>query len=217
MYVYVQRLRSHFCSNQLFSSQLDSANGVEVDQCDVEMIHVQGASVHTEDKQVVEVEIIPIDTGGVVAEVVAEAESIDTGGVVAEVVAEAESGSVEAGSGGCAVDPQPMHPFTVIPNGFGAELLDYIGAHHLDVLRWDCDHCSPRWYDWWCYACQDEVPSRWTVEDHFSRCGQSCPCCRARVDDPVYCDDCFSISCVQMVDKRCRNEVVCARAAGAPL
>lgn len=118
----------------------------------------------------------------------------------------------------CAVHSPPMHPFTVIPLGFGAELLDYIGAHHrIRGSRWDCDHCSPRWYDWWCNACRNAVPSRWTVENHFGQCVQSCPCCRARVDCPLSCAECFSIACVQMVDKICRDDVLCARAAGAQL
>ena len=118
----------------------------------------------------------------------------------------------------CAVVPPSMHPFEVIPLGFGAELLDYIGAHHrIRGSRWDCDHCSPRWYDWWCNACRNAVPSRWTVENHFGQCVQSCPCCRARVDCPISCAECFSIACVQMVDKICRDEVLCARAAGAQL
>ena len=68
-----------------------------------------------------------------------------------------------------AVHPQQMHPFTIIR--LGAELLEYIGAHHLGVFDdWDCAHCSPRWYDWWCCACRKRVPSRWTLEDHFGQC-----------------------------------------------
>ena len=68
-------------------------------------------------------------------------------------------------------DPRPRHPFTIIP--LGAELLEYIGAHHFGVFPdWDCDDCSPRWYDWWCYACHKQVPARWTVADHYSVCGQ---------------------------------------------
>ena len=125
----------------------------------------------------------------------------------------------------CAVYSPPMHPFTVILLGLGAELLEYIGAHHLGVhlgshgIDWDCDHCSPRWYDWRCSACCKTVPPRWTVETHFGQCGQNCSCCRARniEDGPACCPHCFSIACVQMVDKRCSDAVLCARAAGAPL
>ena len=96
-----------------------------------------------------------------------------------------------------AVHPQQMHPFTIIP--LGAELLEYIGAHHLGVFDdWDC--------------------ARWTLEDHFGQCGQSCGCCRARNPDdgPENCEECYSIACVQMVDTKCRDQVSLARAAGAP-
>jgi hypothetical protein len=125
----------------------------------------------------------------------------------------------------CAVVPPSMHPFEVIPLGFCAALLDYIGARHVGVhlgshgIDWDCDNCSPRWYDWRCSACCTTVPPRWTVETHFGQCGQNCSCCRARniEDGPACCPHCFSIACVQMVDKRCSDAVLCARAAGAPL
>ena len=115
-------------------------------------------------------------------------------------------------------DEKAPASFTIIP--LGAELLEYIGAHHLGVFRdWDCDHCSPRWYDWWCYACHKHVPSRWTFENHYSVCGQNCGCCRARTpeDGPRSCEECFSVACLQMVNKRWRDEVLCARAAGASL
>ena len=99
-------------------------------------------------------------------------------------------------------------------------ILDYVGGHHLGVYcDWLCRQCSPMWYGWWCSECRMSVPPRWTIENHFGQCGQSCGCCRARnpEDGPLSCPECYAVACVSIVDKMCHDAVRRARAAGLAL